>query len=61
MSAKRPKSVKLTAWDLALLEEALRSYDAPGFDDHGKACRVLLIEKLAASTSGRLNQPYEGV
>ena len=52
--AKKTKTAKLTAWDLALLEKALRSYGTPGFHENGKASQEALIEKVTHALSGRL-------
>ena len=48
------KTTKLTVWELALIEEALRSYAAPGFGEDAKRQQQLLISKITGARSGLL-------
>jgi hypothetical protein len=44
----------LTSWDLALLEAAVKQYDAKGFSDIALEQLLDLLDKLTAATGGSL-------
>ena len=49
-----PKSETLTVWELACIEEAMRSYEMPGLTDLAKVQYKTLIAKVSHARAARL-------
>ena len=49
-----PKSETLTVWELACIEEAMRSYEMPGLSDLAKLQWQTLVSKITRARAARL-------